>query len=57
LVKNLAQDMHQHFQDGPMLSNIEQGATQLYQVVGCLSFVCGKLVGKQMLQVVSKQVE
>jgi hypothetical protein len=47
--------VYHHFQNGPLVSNLEQGTAQLYQA-GRLSFVCTKLVGKQMLRVILKQV-
>lgn len=56
LVDSAVQDAYNHFQNGPLLTNLEQGAAQLYHT-GRLSFVTGKLVTRQTVRVVSRQIE
>ena len=56
IVDNAVQDLYNHFSDGPILSNLEQGAAQLYQT-GRLGYVTSKLVTRQTVRVVSRQIE
>ena len=56
LFDGVVQDIYSKFQNGPIISNLEQGAAQLVQV-GKVTFLCSKLVGKQTLKVASRQVE
>jgi hypothetical protein len=50
------QDAYGHFQEGPLISNMEQGVAEVLQM-GKLTLLCTKLVGKQTLRIVSRQVE
>jgi hypothetical protein len=50
------QDVYGHFQEGPIVRNLEQGAAQAYQA-GKLGVLCSLLVGKQTLRVVGRQVD
>ena len=56
VVDNAVQDLYNHFSDGPVVRNLEQGAAQLYQT-GRLGYVTGKLVTRQTVRVVSRQIE
>lgn len=56
LADHVVQDIYQYFQDGPLLSNLEQGAAQLLQA-GKLSIVLSLVVGKQTWRVVQRQVK
>eukprot|EP00529_Nitzschia_sp_RCC80_P012560 CAMPEP_0113447986 /NCGR_PEP_ID=MMETSP0014_2-20120614/4526_1 /TAXON_ID=2857 /ORGANISM="Nitzschia sp." /LENGTH=581 /DNA_ID=CAMNT_0000339169 /DNA_START=94 /DNA_END=1839 /DNA_ORIENTATION=+ /assembly_acc=CAM_ASM_000159 len=56
LIDGAVQDIYNHFSDGPLLRNLEQGAAQLYQT-GRLGFVTSKLVTRQTARVVSRQIE
>lgn len=56
LADHVVQDVYQHFQDGPLVSNLEQGAAQLLQV-GKLGLVLTSVVGKQTWRVVQRQVK
>ena len=56
LVDGAVQDLYNHFSDGPLVSNLEQGLAQLYQT-GRLTYVTGKLVTRQTVRVVSRQIE
>ena len=53
---HVIQDVYEHFQDGPLVSNLEQGASQLWQTAK-LSFVLSSVVGKQTWRVVQRQVK
>jgi hypothetical protein len=50
------QDMYGHFQQGPILVQMERGASQMLQA-SKLTLLCTKLVAKQTLKIVSRQVE
>ncbi|KAG7342383.1 hypothetical protein IV203_007476 [Nitzschia inconspicua] len=50
------QDAYNHFQEGPLITNLERGAASLFQA-GRLTFITGKLAGKQTLRVVQRQVD
>ncbi|KAG7363559.1 hypothetical protein IV203_026920 [Nitzschia inconspicua] len=50
------QDAYNHFQEGPLITNLERGAASLFHA-GRLTFITGKLAGKQTLRVVQKQVD
>ena len=50
------QDIYGHFQEGPLLVQMERGASQLLQA-SKLTLLCSKLVAKQTLRIVSRQVE
>lgn len=52
----LVQHAYESFQDGPIVSNVEKSAAQLYQA-GKLSLLCGKLVTRQSLRVINRQIE
>lgn len=52
----LVQHAYASFQDGPMVSNVEKSAAQVYQA-GKLSLLCGKLVTRQSLRVIHRQIE
>jgi hypothetical protein len=56
LVDGFVQDVYKQFQDGPLIENLEQGAAQIYQA-GRLTLVTSKLVGKQTLRIVQKQID
>ncbi|KAL3913366.1 MAG: hypothetical protein SGARI_000692 [Bacillariaceae sp.] len=56
LADGFLQDAYNHFQKGPMLAHLEQGAASVVQA-GKLTFVTSRLVGKQTLRVVKKQVD
>lgn len=56
LVDGCLQDVYDHFQDGPIIQNLEQGAGQVIQA-GQLGWLCTRLVTKQTLRVVSRQVD
>merc|ERR1712232_1453866 len=47
---------NRHLQDAPAIVVLERSAANLYQT-GRLALLCGKLVGCQMLQVASRQVD
>jgi hypothetical protein len=51
----VVQHFYSHFQNGPIISGLEQGAGQLLQA-SKLSLVCSRIVAKQALRVVSRQV-
>jgi hypothetical protein len=50
------QDAYRHFQDAPLVLIVERGAASIYQA-GKLTFITGKLAGKQTLRVVHKQID
>ena len=50
------QDLYQNFSDGPVIEGLERSAAQLYHT-GRLSLLCGRLLGRQTLRVVHRQVE
>jgi hypothetical protein len=50
------QDVYRHFQEGPLLVQMERGASQMVQA-SKLTLLCTKLVAKQTLRIVSRQVE
>ena len=56
LVDGCLQDAYNHFQDGPIIQNLETGAGQVVQA-GKLGWLCTRLVTKQTLRVVSRQVD
>lgn len=56
LADHVVQDIYQHFQDGPFISNLEQAAAECLQA-GKLGFVISTVVGKQTLRVVQRQVK
>jgi hypothetical protein len=56
LADGLVQHVYQNCQDKPLVQGLEIGVAQLYQT-GRLTLLCGKLVGKQTLRVISHQVE
>lgn len=53
---HLMQDFYNHFQDGPLIQNLERGAAQIYQT-GRLALVSGKLVTRQSLRVAKRQID
>ena len=56
LVDPLVQHTYETFQEGPIVSNVEKAAAQAFQA-GKLSLVCGKLVGRQSLRVLNRQID
>lgn len=56
LADHVVQDVYQHFQEGPILSNLEQGAAQVVQV-GKLGLVTTTILGKQTWRVIQRQVQ
>lgn len=56
LADRLLQDLYQNFSDGPVIEGLELSAAQLYHT-GRLSLLCGRLLGRQTLRVVNRQVE
>jgi hypothetical protein len=50
------QHFYSHFQNGPIIEGLEQGAGQMLQA-SKLSLVCSRIVAKQALRVVSRQVD
>ena len=56
LADSLLQHTYNTFQNGPIIGNLEQGAAQVYQT-GKLSLLTGKLVGRQSLRVLNRQIE
>ncbi len=56
MVDGFLQDAYNHFHEGPLIQNVEQVAASVCQAAR-LSLVTGKLVGKQTLRVVKKQID
>lgn len=56
LVDGFVQDLYKNFEDGPLLQGIERSAAQLYHS-SRLAVLCGKLVGKQSLRLIKRQVK
>ena len=56
LIDGAVQDAYEHFREGPWISVVEESTAQAYQV-GRLTVATGKLVGKQSLRVVNRQIE
>lgn len=56
VMDGIAQDWYNHSQDTPIVECLERSAANIYQT-GRLSLLCGKLMGKQTLRVVSRQVQ
>lgn len=56
ITDKILQGAYNHFQEGPLLQNIERGAAQLYHT-GRLALVSGKLVTRQGLRIARRQVE
>jgi len=56
ITDNVVQHAYNSFQDGPIVSNIEKGAAQVFQA-GKLSLLCGKLVARQSLRVLNRQID
>mmetsp|Transcript_7380 Transcript_7380/g.11669 ORF Transcript_7380/g.11669 Transcript_7380/m.11669 type:complete len:454 (-) Transcript_7380:139-1500(-) len=56
MVDGVLQDIYNHFHEKPLIQGLEQGAAQAYQA-GRLTLVTGRLVGKQTLRVVKKQID
>jgi hypothetical protein len=56
LADRFLQDAYNHFQHGPLIENLEQGAASIFQA-GRLTFVTSRLVGRQTLRVVKKQID
>ncbi len=56
IADHAVQDIYQHFQEGPLVSNLEQGAAQVLQA-GKLGLVVTSIVGKQTWRVVQRQVK
>jgi hypothetical protein len=56
MADGVLQDAYKHFQEGPLITNLERGAASMYQA-GKLTFITGKLAGKQTLRVVQKQID
>lgn len=55
LADQALQDVYQKYQEGPIISTLEQGAAQVYQA-SKLSFLLSTVVCKQTLRVVERQV-
>lgn len=56
IVDSLVQHTYSSFQEGPIVSSVEKSAAQLVQA-GKLSLMCGKIVGRQSLRVINRQIE
>jgi hypothetical protein len=56
LADGMVQQVYQNCQEKPLVQGLEIGVAQLYQT-GRLTLLCGKLVGKQTLRVISHQVK
>lgn len=56
LVDGFVQDLYKNFEDGPLIQGVERSAAQLYHSAR-LTVLCGKLVGKQSLRLVKRQVK
>jgi hypothetical protein len=56
VVDGFLQDVYTKFQNTPLIENLEQGAASAYQA-SRLTFVTSKLVGRQTLRVVKKQID
>eukprot|EP00934_Nitzschia_sp_Nitz4_P002870 Nitzschia sp. Nitz4//scaffold276_size25055//11457//12773//NITZ4_008341-RA/size25055-processed-gene-0.12-mRNA-1//-1//CDS//3329545325//2860//frame0 len=56
LADNAIQDFYSQFQEGPVISNLEQGAAQLFQA-GKLGVLVSLVVCKHTLRVVQRQVK
>ena len=56
LIDGAVQESYERFREGPWLTVVEETAAQAYQA-GRLTVATGKLVGKQSLRVVSRQID
>lgn len=56
LIDAAAQSTYDRFREGPWISVVEENAAQAYQA-GRLTVATGKLVGKQSLKVMARQIE
>jgi hypothetical protein len=56
LIDGAFQNTYERFREGPWISVVEESAAQAYQA-SRLTVVTGKLVGKQSLRVVARQIE
>ncbi|KAL3921785.1 MAG: hypothetical protein SGILL_002563, partial [Bacillariaceae sp.] len=56
LADGFLQDAYNHFQKTPLVENLEQGAASAFQA-GRLTFVTSRLMGRQTLRVVKKQID
>ena len=56
IADGFAQDLYNNFQDTPVIHGVERSAAQLYHS-GRLTLLCGKLVGRQSLRLLSRQVK
>ena len=56
IADTLVQHSYNSFQEGPIVSNVEKAAAQAFQA-GKLSLLCGKLVGRQSLRVLDRQIK
>lgn len=56
VVDGVLQNVYEQFQDTPVISGMEQSAAQAFQT-GKLIFICGRLVGRQGIRIVSKQIQ
>lgn len=56
LADGVVQHVYENCQEKPLVQGLEIGVAQLYQT-GRLTVLCGKLVAKQTLRVISHQVE
>lgn len=52
----LVQKSYETFQDGPIVSNVEKAAMQVFEA-GKLSLIVGKLVARQSLRVLNRQID
>lgn len=56
LMDGLVQNMYKNLEETPVIVGIERSAAQLYHTTRLL-FISGKLIGRQSLRILSKQVE
>lgn len=56
IADKVVQDLYNHFQEHPLLENLERGAAQLCHT-GRLALVSGKLVGRQGLRIANRQID
>ena len=56
IADGFVQDLYNNFQDAPLIHGVERSAAQLFHT-GKLTLICGKLVARQSLRVVSRQVK
>lgn len=56
LADGFVQDIYNHFEDAPIIQGVERSAAQVFHT-GRLYLVCGKIVGRQVVRVSSRQIE